>query len=375
MTRSQRTACALIAVHAAIGIAEAAVSARPMGDFLRYWTIAIAPGRPYVDYPVEFPPATLLIFKMIAAAARDRAVFSLVIVLLNIVADVVIARTLWIEWGSDAAVFYLAAVLPMLPILNYRMDLWPTACTMLAVVAWRRQKPIAGSIALLEGIALKVWPAALAMWLFGERRRGLRTALLLSASAAAVITAWIAVAGADGVRQVVTFRCAQGWEIESTVGAVWLLVDPRTLRVESGAWRVGTMTPGRSVLLFALAAPLTAAIVWLGARRRRLGAAWIAAVGVLLVSSPLFSAQYIAWIVPPAAIAWVERDRLPAMLVAIATMLTCAYFAAFQAALDGDRAAALLIVARNLVVIAATIAAAAAILRRARRATFASIPT
>ena len=375
MTRSRRMAFALIAVHAAIGVVEAAISARPMGDFLRYWTVAIAPGRPYVDYPVEFAPGAVLIFKAIAAAGGGQAMFSLAIVSLNIAANGVIARALWREWGCDAALFYTAALLPMLPIVNFRIDLWPTACAVLAVAAWRRQKMVAGSIARLAGIALKVWPAALAMSWFGGRRPRLRPSLVVSVAVAAVIATWLAVAGTGGMRQIATFRGARSWEIESTVGAVWLLEDPRTLRIESGAWRVGTMTPDTSLMLFALAAPLTAAVMWLGARQRRLGAAWIAAVGILLVSSPLFSAQYIVWIVPAAAIAWIERDRLPAILVALATMLTCAYFAAFQAALDGNRAAVLLIVARNLVVIAATITAASAVIRPVRRAASVPIPT
>jgi hypothetical protein len=374
MTRSRRVAFALIAVHAAIGVTEAAISARPMGDFLRYWTVAIARGRPYVDYPVEFAPGTVLVFKTIAAAGGGQAAFSLAIVLLNIAADMVIARALWLAWGCDAAVFYLAAALPMLPIVNYRTDLWPTACAVLAVAAWRRQKPIAGAIALLAGTALKLWPAALAMS-FGEQRPHRRTSLLASVAVAAVIATWLGLASTSGVRQVATFREAQGWEIESTVGAVWLLEDPRTLRIESGAWRVGSIAPDTSLMLFAIAAPLTAAAMWLGARKRRQGAAWIAGVGILLVSSPLFSAQYIMWIVPAAAIAWIEDDRLPAILVAIATMLTCAYFATFHAALDGNRAAVLLIVARNVVVIAATITAASAIIRPARPSTLVGIPT
>src|SRR5260221_11803945 len=151
----------------------------------------------------------------------------------------VIARTLWLEWGADAAAFYLAAMLPMLPIVNYRIALWPTAGAVLAVAAWRRQKPIAGSIALVIGIALKLWPAALAMWLFGERPPRLRTALLLSAAAAAVLATGVAGAGASGGRQVVAVRGAQGWENESIVGAVWLVVDPRTLRIESAPVRGG----------------------------------------------------------------------------------------------------------------------------------------
>jgi hypothetical protein len=65
----------------------------------------------------------------------------------------------------------------------------------------------------------------------------LRVAPLLAAMAGGLVVlgGWLLVAGTTGLYQVLTFRGARGWEIESTVGAVWMLIDQSTMRIEAGA--------------------------------------------------------------------------------------------------------------------------------------------
>ena len=46
----------------------------PAGDFDRYYEIGSSAGRPYVDYQVEHPIGTLLVFKALARLPGGRRV-------------------------------------------------------------------------------------------------------------------------------------------------------------------------------------------------------------------------------------------------------------------------------------------------------------
>jgi len=66
-----RILTAALVIHAVSFVISAAQSARPAGDFDRYYEIGSTPGRPYVDYQVEHPIGTLLIFKSLARRRTD----------------------------------------------------------------------------------------------------------------------------------------------------------------------------------------------------------------------------------------------------------------------------------------------------------------
>jgi hypothetical protein len=156
-----------------------------------------------------------------------------------------------------------------------------------------------------------VWPLLLVPILLIERRR--RAGAWFAAAFGAGLAAWLTVGGLEGVRQVLTFRGATGWQVESLIGATVQAVTGETSRLDQGALRVGEV-PGwaRVVLVLALAAAVVA--VW------RRAAAWrgvlegdptLAALGALLALSPLFSVQYACWLAPWVAIAGAhdEEDR------------------------------------------------------------------
>jgi hypothetical protein len=149
-----------------------------------------------------------------------------------------------------------------------------------------------------------------------ERRwRALQTAAI---AATVGLAGWLALGGLDAVRQVSTFRGATGWEVDSTIGAiVW--ARSGQVRFESGANRTGLVPPWGPFALGLLTAALVTA-VWLLARRRRqrpAGAPALTAVAALLVCAPLFSPQYVAWLLPWAAIAggrWARATAVPLVL-------------------------------------------------------------
>jgi uncharacterized membrane protein len=79
-------------------------------------------------------------------------------------------------------------------------------------------------------------------------------AFAVVAGVLAAAAAWLA--GANSLMQVVTFRGAQGWQIESVVGSLIHLRGSETVRLESGAWRIGTTTGAVSIAMFLAAAPM-----------------------------------------------------------------------------------------------------------------------
>jgi hypothetical protein len=148
--------------------------------------------------------------------------------------------------------------------------------------------------------------------------------------------------------QVLTFRGAQGWQIESVVGSLIHLRGSETLRLESGAWRIGATTGAVSIAMFLAAAPMCLWSSWRGFRTNRPGSGWLAAVAALLLLSALLSAQYVIWLTPAAGIAWAEGDRRSVGIAALAVLLTQAFWSYYDLVIAGAPAA-LLVVVRNVV--------------------------
>jgi hypothetical protein len=352
--RASHLLIAVLIVHAVAFAVSAAKSALPASDVDRYYQIASAAGRPYVDYQVEHPIGTLLALKALARLTAARGAFGLGVVILNLAADAVIVGSLIWGWSTIAALYCAAVLVPVLGLFFNRIDAWSTAAAILAVAAWRRDRPIVLGSALAIGAACKLWPIVLVPLLVTPwRGRRSLDGMAAFAAAALVLTgcaAWIA--GTKGIMQVLTFRGATGWQIESLIGSLVHLGNTRTLRLESGAWRIGAMNAVASTAMFAAAAPICLWSSWTGARRDRIGAGWLAAVSSLLLLSALFSAQYVIWLAPAGAIAWATGERRLAALTAIAIVLTQVMWMVYGRVLDHELLPMLLIVTRNVVVLA-----------------------
>jgi len=218
--RASRILIAALVIHAVAFAISAARSPEPAGDFDRYYAIGSSGGRPYVDYQVEHPIATLIVFKSLARLPRGRASFGLGVVLLDLAGDAVIVSSLLWGWGVVAAAFFAVTVIPVIGLFFNRIDAWSTAAAILAVAAWRRHRPLPLGAALAIGGAFKLWPLVLAPLLVvpwrGRRSVAARAAFAVTAAALAGTGLWMA--GANSVLQVLTFRGASGWQIESLTG-------------------------------------------------------------------------------------------------------------------------------------------------------------
>jgi hypothetical protein len=168
------------------------------------------------------------------------------------------------------------------------------------------------------------------------------------------------------VLQVLTFRGATGWQIESLIGSLVHLAGSETMRMESGAWRIGTISSAASIAMFAAAAPICVWSSWRGARLDRVGAGWLGSVSTLLVLSALLSPQYVIWLAPAAGIAWVEGDTGLAVITAIAILLTQIFWSFYGSVLRSELPALLTVVLRNAVLIVLAVSAVASLRRQPR---------
>lgn len=300
-----------------------------IGDVRRYHQIATTKGTPYRDVRVEYPPLTWAAIKVLdGATVRSSAVH---LIWSQVVLDVLIAFALAYGWGRRSAIAYLCLglVFVIWPFLYLRLDLLSVALAMWGLALVRRNAPGGGGFVLAAACFAKLWPLVVVPVLAVERRwRALGVAL---ATGVAGLTAWWWWGGTRGITDVLSYRGAKGWQIESLTGSLVRVFGSGRVHVEAGAWRVGAMSStARGGLNVALV--VSVAIVWWLLRRvphpgPRLsdGVAPLTAVAALLVFSPILSPQYAVWLLPFAAIAAASGDRVNAGLAtavcALSTLL------------------------------------------------------
>ena len=345
-----------LAVHVPIAVV-AGVRARvskPFADFDNYYDIGLRPGRPYVDFPVEFPLGTVEAFRVIAPLAGTRQRFGVTLVVLNVMADGAIVSALYWGWGVEAAACYAIAASPLLDLFLLRLDLWSTAFATLGVAAWRRQRPALAAIGFAAGAAFKLWPLTFLPLLivpFRARKiatpaghgcrgwhRDPRTVALGCGAARRVPGAHISRRARLGSRK---HRRRSVDALRSKLGA--------SSNQEPGA---SARSSGPiSIAVFAAGTLTSSWMVWRGARTGHLGAGWAGGIGALLALSALLSPQFAIWMAPAAGIAWAEGDWGVALMTALIVFLTNLEFKSFAPLLRGEPAGLFLVLLRNAVLV------------------------
>ncbi len=292
-------------------------------DVQRAERIVTSPARPYRDFPVEYMPLETAILFGLAGDGMEATAIRLVI--LSLGADLAAAAAVAYGWGRRPALVYLALGMPMLGFAYLRFDFVPVALAAwsMAVLHRRGDHPTAG-IAFAFAILAKLWPVVLLPALL--LRRAKNAAIWGTAVLAAGGLAWVWKGGIKGPFQVLSFRGATGWAIESVPGNLVWTIGRGQIFVQAGAARIGTAPSWAKALLgLGLLASLVA--VWrkaAGARSELAGAPALVAVIALLVFSPLFSTQYVVWLLPWAAVAFEgnEESRRVATIAAVVIALT-----------------------------------------------------
>lgn len=328
------------------------------GDVRRYQEMATADGTAYADFQVEYPPVTYLAISFLAG--DDLATSIAAVAISQFLCDLALAAILWKAWGRRTSAAYLLLGVPLIlwPFIYARIDLLAVLLAVAGMALIRRGTASLGAGALAAAVLTKIWPFVLAPILIVERRW--RAVASFVVTGLVLAAAWFAVAGVDGVRQVLSFRDATGWQVESLPGVLWHLRDPSRIKFESGAFRTGIMPVWARPLLTVLSLVFVALAWWWADRRRRSGAGdhvvygWapLASVLAMLLFAPILSPQYVVWFLPFAAIVVARGDRLVAVLTLAVTALTTVSYPLVLSASEGAVWAILPVLARNLVLVA-----------------------
>ncbi len=262
------------------------------------WADDVLHGRsPYHDVAVAYPPLAMFGFALPGVVSPGPDDYALPFAVLMLLLDGVGARL-----GGLRYVLAVPAVGPVL--LLWRYDLAPAVCHLGAGYLALRGKRDASWVWLGVGIALKPYLVVVVpLWFLWDRRvRGLILALVPSAVAGAAMTVLIGTEWVDAY----VFQGSRELSVEAGPAVVASLLGVGSVEldraclcfVRSGADPAGTIG---TLLSFALLAGL----YW---RFRRVEAeglvrASIAAVAVLLLLAPVFSPQYLVWLLPAAALA------------------------------------------------------------------------
>ncbi|HEX6538537.1 MAG TPA: glycosyltransferase 87 family protein [Candidatus Dormibacteraeota bacterium] len=373
---SRRLVLAALLVLAAFRITVLVVAVRQgrLIDADRFFAIGHAAGRPYGDFPVEYPPVLVALVKLLALTTPDEHAFTVTIIVISLIAEASVAVLLWRSWSRETALWYLTVNTLLLALFVVRLDLLTVALVTGAIVASLRAKPRLAAVCMVLAIGLKLWPLPVALLVLpilapGDRRKYIVTGL---ACTAVLLASWLALGGVAGLEQVVSFRGAVGWQIESFVGSFVRLFTVEPAFSSAGAQRFGHVPGGVAPAMQLAALALT---VWAVAHvraRRDLGAAWVVSVGGFLLASTLFSPQFVAWLVPAGAIAWASGDALVAAAVAavaLATLFENSYYPQLVAAAPAGTA---LLLVRNTALVLA-IAAGARRLHRSAGPTYSAV--
>jgi hypothetical protein len=275
---------------------------------------------PWKDSPVEYPMGEVLL--IFAIAGHGLVTTATATALLAFSADLGIAWVLRRFWGRAAAVAYLLAGIPLLVFIYLRLDLVSVFLAVLGMGLCRSGRQRSGGVTMAAAILFRVWPIVLLpALLLGRRSRALAWAF---GGLAVGGIAWVAWGGVHAPMQVLSYRGATGWEIGSAAGVLVWIVGRASVRFEAGAWRVGHAA-GWTKLLAATGLIVALAAIWRRARHWHLsleGTPAAAAVAALLFFSPVLSHQYMAWLLPWAAVAAGEGDDTTFVLTCAVAVLT-----------------------------------------------------
>jgi hypothetical protein len=260
-------------------------------------------------------------------------------------------------------------------------DALPVALALGGLLALARERPELGFLLLGLGTMTKLFPGLLAVvavvWLVarGERRAALRGAAIF---AAVVVLVSLPLSG-SGYVDSFTFHIDRPVQIESTPATVLFALGQSQVTGTSlrpDRFKSNGLDGGHAdlvALLFSVALVLTlAAVVALAARgrdARHLVLTGFAALLAFVTLGKVFSPQYVIWLAPFAALAWVWGQRAVAALTGAAIVLTHVEFPSRYFDLIDVRTNVILVVAaRNALLLVALVLLLAALTRPAAAA-------
>lgn len=303
------------------------------GDPFAYRDIAdeiLSGSVPYIDVTVEHLPLMLVPILGVGVAASGTGIdFPLIWPLATITAmliTVLIAGRIRLvdryQWK------FAVAVVPMLPLALYRLEVFVVLLVVLAIAAFADGRHRDGSAWAFLGALAKGWPVILCAIPF--RRGATRVAII---SVAASVACLGIVAMLPGFRE---GRAFSGIHAETLVGNALLLIRHATgsdLGLIGIAGATYVEAPAFAVVVNAVFGVIVGGVALASMFRTRdlvplLRICGLATLAIILIS-PLFSAQFLFWLTPFIPL-FARRGRRVAIAAGFLSMLVAAFWNPFE---------------------------------------------
>jgi hypothetical protein len=347
--------------------------------------------KPYLDFGFEYPPLAALPLWLGGLRGTGEAPYAVTFAVF--MAGFALVGQYLAAQLADAArelpgrlairrdgvvVAWLLALAPVVIGASVRthFDAMPIAIAIGALLAFARERPLLGFLLLGIGTMTKLFPGLLAVvafvWLLGRGER--RVAWQGAAIFVAVVLAISLPFAGGGYVDSFTFHMDRPVQIESTPATVLFALggsdvtgtNLRPDRFKSNGLDGGHADAVERLFTVLLVATL-AGIVALAPRRRdtrHLVLCGFAALLAFVTLGKVFSPQYVIWLAPFAALAWVWGRRAVALLVGAAIVLTHVEFPSRYFDLINERHDVIWIVAtRNALLLAALVVLTAGLAR------------
>ena len=234
------------------------------------------------------------------------------------------------ELGTDLTLRWVGALVPLLPFLLFRNDSLSVLLTVGAF--WAATRPRArggaGIVPVWLGVATKLWPGSWAAieWWRGRRLWALATGILTIGSLVLLRTAPVlAIQRPVGVHTETLAGSLLG-AVRYMRGSPLQLRQTSALYIEAGWWaHLINVIPAIALGMAALS---------ILKRRFSWAEAWVlfgALTGCLMLASPLFSTQYMAWISP-----FASTQRRPWLILVMTNVLSLVLIVTWNRGLNGS---------------------------------------
>jgi hypothetical protein len=327
---------------------------------------------PYVDFGFEYPPLAAIPIWLAGVPglgdATYEASFGVLMAACLVAAQQLAARLAGSGTRERVTVGWLLVATPVVvgAAVRTHFDALPVAIALGGLLALSRDRHGLGFALLGVGTMTKLFPGLLAVialaWLAGrgEWRAVLRGGAIF---AAVVVALSLPLAGAGYVDSF-AFHLDRPVQIESSAASVLFALggsdvtgtNLRPDRFKSNGLDGGHADAVERVFAFLLVLALWS-VVWLASRRpgvRHMVLCGFAALLAFVTLGKVFSPQYVIWLAPFAALAWVWRLRGVALLTAAAIVLTHVEFPSrYFDLINVEHTVVVIVAARNALLLAA----------------------
>jgi hypothetical protein len=346
VSRAERSQLALAAAALAV-VYALATTVGPFSDITVndlyvygvYADLLHAGQLPYVDFGFEYPPLAAIPLWLAGVPGLGDATYAVsfaVLMAVCLVGAQQLAARLAGGGRDGLTVAWLLVATPVLvgAAVRTHFDALPIALALGGLLALSRERHGLGFALLGVGTMTKLFPGLLAVvalaWLAG--RGDWRAALRGGAVFVAVVVAISLPLSGAGYVDSFAFHLDRPVQIESSAATILFALggsdvtgtNLRPDRFKSNGLDGGHADAVEGIFAFLLVLALWS-IVWLATRRRdsrHMVLCGFAALLAFVTLGKVFSPQYVIWLAPFAALAWVWRFRAVALLTTAAIVLT-----------------------------------------------------